>query len=63
VVFASTGALGEISLSQTSRGLYLANDALKTLAQKTRGVRIVPIESQPIQAADFVEIRRSITIE
>jgi len=63
VVFASTGPLGEIPLSQAGRGLYLVSGNFKDLAQKTRGVRIVPVEDRPVQAAEFVEIRRSIVVE
>lgn len=64
VVFASSEPLGEIPLSKVGQGLYLSTDNLNSVAMKTRGVRIAPVEGQPsVLGAAFVEMRHLIVIE
>ena len=63
VVYASTEPLGDIPLSDTGAGLYVAGGGLENLGMKTRGLQIKPVENQTAQAAEFVEVRRSIRME
>lgn len=63
VVLASSHQLGDIPLLKTDSGLYTTKAKIEAVVQKTRGIQIKSVQTSPAQAAEFIEVRRLISVK